>query len=140
MIVFGVHHWVAEETAVAELSEAFRAVRPLQGLSLEHKQALETIVAPCFLKGDVLLAVQCTQLHMLPPEEQRVCIERAAKLVDAVSNVWTQYDEMEEPDLGAVVVVLEGFREAALTADWGPEEQMTYPVTPLDEELSVFFK
>jgi len=113
-------------------------------LGFEHKNSLETIIAPCFLKGDVLLAVQCTQLGMLPPEERRVCLERAAKLIDAVSNVWTQYDEMEEPELGAVVVVLEGYDQCTdqleITADWGGGNSMTYPVAPLDEELSAFFK
>ena len=44
--------------------------------------------------------------------------------------------------IGAVVVVLEGFGESELTADWGGGEDntMTYPVAPLDEELSAFFK
>lgn len=140
VLIMGAHHWADEQTAAAELTEAFRAGAPLPGLSKEHKQTLETIIAPCFLKGDVLLAVQCTQLSLLPPEEQRACLSRVAKVVDCVSNVWTQYDEMAEAELGAVVVVLEGFEDAALLADWGGGEQMTYPVTPLDEELSVFFK
>ena len=38
-----------------------RALRPgklaLAGLSAEHKSSLEAVIAPCFLKGDVLLAV-----------------------------------------------------------------------------------
>ena len=69
------------------------------------------------------------------------CVARVAKLVDAVSNVWTQYDEMSEPDLGAVVMVLEGYGREDITADWGDGEQpMSYPVAPLDEELSAFFK
>jgi hypothetical protein len=142
VVVFGAHHWADEATCAAELTEAFSAGTPLPGLTLEHKPSLETIIAPCFLKGDVLLAVQCTQLPMLPADEARECLKRVAKLVDAVSNVWTQYDEMAEPELGAVVVVLEGFGESELTADWGGGEDntMTYPVAPLDEELSAFFK
>ena len=86
------------------MSEAFRAISPLPGLGSEHKQALETIIAPCFLKGDVLLAIQCTQLELMPDHEQVACLARVAKLVDSISNVWTQYDEMAEPELGAVVV------------------------------------
>ena len=31
------------------------------------------------------------------------------KLVDCISSVWSQYDELESETLGAVVVVLEGF-------------------------------
>jgi len=141
VIVFGAHHWAEEATCAAELSEAFRAGTPLPGLTLEHKQSLETIIAPCFLKGDVLLAVQCTQLSLLPADEQAACLGHVAKLIECVSNVWTQYDEMAEAELGAVVVVLEGFSKPELTADWGAgDDMMTYPVTELDEDLSAFFK
>ena len=168
VICFGAHHWVDEATAAAEISEvrpsqlqshsclcratahprscaptpaqAFRASTPLTNLSAESKEPLESIIAPCFLRGDVLLAVQCTQLGLLPPEEQAACIKIVAKFVDCISNVWSQYDEMEDPELGAVVVVLEGYTEAALTAEWAPDDSMTYPVAPLDEELTVFFK
>ena len=55
--------------------------------------------------------------------------------------MWTQYDEDGEPELGAVVVVLEGFSSNVITADWdGGDDVTDYPVTPLDEELSAFFK
>ena len=46
---------------------------------------------------------------------------------------------MGSADLGAVVLVLEGFSESTITAEWAGET-MSYPVTPLDEELSAFFK
>lgn len=137
VIVFGAHHWAVEETAATELSEAFRSSTGLKGLD---KEKLETIIAPVFLGGDVLLAVQCTQLALLPEDERKACIARVAKLIDCVSSVWTQYDEMGSDELGAVVVVLEGFGEAALNAEWPDGMTMSYPVTPLDEELSVFFK
>ena len=137
VIVFGAHHWADEETAARELSEAFRSSL----LTSLDKSNLETIIAPCFLGGDVLLAVQCTQLSLLPEADRSDCIARVAKLVDCVSSVWTSYDEMGSDELGAVVVVLEGFSESMLTAEWGGGEgAMSYPVTPLDEELSVFFK
>jgi len=140
VMVFGAHHWAEEAVAAAELTEAFRAQRPLGGLKAEHKSTLQNIIAPCFLKGDVLLAIQCTQCAMLPPEERETCLKHVAKMVDAVSNVWMEYDEMAEPELGAVVVVLEGFSGPNLTADWGGDDTMTYPVSALDEELSAFFK
>ena len=107
-IVFGAHHWVDETVAAAELSEAFRASSALPGLGQEHKAQLEAIIAPCFLKGDVLMAVQCTQCAHLPADERRACLRNVAKLLDCVSNVWCQYDEMAEAELGAVVCVLEG--------------------------------
>jgi len=102
--VFGVHHWVEEATAAAEISEAFRANEPIPGLGAEHREALEAIIAPCFLKGDVLLSIQCTLLEMLPDHQQVACLARAAKMIDSVSNVWSQYDDMGETSLGAVVV------------------------------------
>jgi hypothetical protein len=107
-IVFGAHHWVDEATAAAELSEAFRASEPLKGLGMEHKATLEAVIAPCFLRGDVLMAVQCTQCSLLPDDERQACMRNVAKFLDCVSNVWCQYDEMSEPELGAVVAVLEG--------------------------------
>ena len=142
VLVFGSHHWADEKTCCAELSEAFRATRPLTDLKAESKPALEAVIAPCFLKGDVLLAIQCTQLVHLSDEERQACLKRVGLLVDAVSNVWTQYDELSEPELGAVVVVLEGFDAPTLVADWGGvEEGLTgYPVSVLDEALSVFFQ
>ena len=63
-----------------------------------------------------------------------------AKLLDCISNVWMQYDEMSEPELGAVVVVLEGFDEDTIVASWEPGDEMSYPVSTLDEQLSAFFK
>eukprot|EP00966_Prymnesium_polylepis_P023934 551020-Prymnesium_polylepis.3 len=64
--------------------------------------------------------------------------------MDAVSTVWTQYDEMEDPELGAVVVVLEGFKGDVLSCQWSPgqdaDASAQYPVTQLDSELSQFFK
>ena len=140
VIVFGAHHWAEEAQAAAELSEAFRATSPIPALSPEHKASLESIIAPAFLKGDVLLAIQCTQLGMLPSNERAACVSCVAKLVDCISNVWTQYDEMADPELGAVVVVLEGFSEAMLTARWSADDTVEYPVAVLDEELSAFFK
>lgn len=48
---------------------------------------------------------------------------------------------MEDDELGAVVIVLEGHEGGALEPDWGDlEEAVSYPVTALDEELSAFFK
>jgi hypothetical protein len=51
-----------------------------------------------------------------------------------------QYDEMNETELGAVVVVLEGYSEATLHVDWGGGDEMDYPVTTLDDGFTVFFK
>ena len=39
-----------------------------------------------------------------------------AKLIDAVSEVWLQYDAMDDPELGAVVVILENSKQTALAA------------------------
>jgi hypothetical protein len=62
------------------------------------------------------------------------------KLVDCISSVWSQYDELESENLGAVVVVLEGCGLHVVSADWGDgEEPMAYPVTPLDESLAPYF-
>ena len=141
VIIFGAHHWVSSETAAAEVSEAFGAQQPIAGLGAEHKETLEALIAPAFLRGDVLLAVQCSQFSMLPDAERETCLANAAKFIDAVSNVWTQYDEMNDADLGAVVVVMEGFSGSSLSADWGTADgPVVYPVAELDEEFSAFFK
>lgn len=140
VMVFGAHNWAEEETAAAEMTEAFRATTPMPNLSSRYKQDLEAMIAPCFLRGDVLLAVQCTQCSALPAAERKACIAHVAKLLDCISNVWMQYDEMSEPELGAVVVVLEGFDEDTIVASWEPGDEMSYPVSTLDEQLSAFFK
>ena len=108
----------------------------------EHKETLEAIIAPSFLRGDVCLAIQCSQMPMLSSAERAACMRNVSKVVDCVSNVWTQYDEMSDPSLGAVVVVLEGCEEQTVAAAWSgsADDAMAYPVTPLDEELSAFFK
>ena len=94
VLVFGAHHWGDEAVAAAELSEAFRCQEPLKGLGAEHKAALEAAIAPVFLRGDVLLAVQCSACGQLPPDEAARCYDAVAKLIDCVSNVWVQYDEI----------------------------------------------
>jgi len=140
VVIFGAHHWASEEVCAAELSEAFRANTPIPSLANEYRESLEAMIAPAFLKGDVLLAVQFTAAAAMPPEERARCVSCAAKLIDAVSNVWSQYDEMNETELGAVVVVLEGYSEATLHVDWGGGDEMDYPVTTLDDGFTVFFK
>jgi len=141
-IIFGAHHWSTHDDAASELSEAFLARKRLPGMGYEYKEALEAMIAPAFLRGDVLLAVQCTQIASLSsPEEREACLRNVGKFIDAVSNVWAQYDAMGDQDLGAVVVVIEGYAESTLTADWGEgEEPITYPVTELDDEFTAFFK
>ena len=48
---------------------------------------------------------------------------------------------MDDPELGAVVVILEQSKQGALAADWGDGEAgMAYPVTELDDSLSAFFR
>jgi hypothetical protein len=140
VIIFGAHHWADASTAGAEIAEAFGSHETLSGLSAEHKDSLESMISPSFLRGDVLIAVQCSQCAMLPEDEKMMCISNAAKLIDAISNVWTQYDQMGENDLGAVVVVMEGLEAETLIANWTPDDIIRYPVTELDEEFSVFFK
>ena len=55
--------------------------------------------------------------------------------------MWLQYDAMDDPELGAVVVILENSKQTALAAEYGPDDKgMEYPVTELDEQLSAFFR
>ena len=108
LLVLSAQTWTNEEVAAGEICEAFRSREIIQGMSAEHKSSMEAVVAPSFLKGDTLISVRCDQCYTLPPEELRRSINCVAKLVDCVSNVWMQYDEMADPDLGAVVMVLEG--------------------------------
>lgn len=141
VLIFGTHQWADTATAAAEISEAFNAQQPLKALGPEDRDTLEALISPAFLRGDVLIALQCSQCSHLPAAEKAICVTNAAKLIDAVSNVWTQYDDMGEADLGAVVVVMEGFDDDVLSVDWGgTHEPITYPVTELDEDFSAFFK
>jgi hypothetical protein len=96
VMVFGAHNWADEATAASELCEAFRATKPMPDLSARYKPDLEAMIAPCFLRGDVLLAIQCTQCSSLPEADAKKCIAHVAKMLDCVSNVWMQYDEMSE--------------------------------------------
>lgn len=140
-IIFGAHHWSDPTIVAAEMSEAFRCERPIAGLGAEHKGALEAAIAPSFLRGDVLIAINCFSIDALPAAEAKACHDHVAKLIDAVSNVWCQYNEMADDELGAVVIVVEGFEGISLTPDWDDlEEAISYPLTPLDEELTAFFK
>ena len=96
VMVFGAHNWADEATAAAELCEAFRASKAIPDLSARYKPDLESMIAPCFLRGDVLLAIQCTQCSSLPEADAKKCMAHVAKMLDCVSNVWMQYDEMSE--------------------------------------------
>ena len=84
VMVFGAHHWADEATAAAEMSEAFRATTAIGNLSAQHKADLESIIAPCFLRGDVLLAVQCTQCSILTKEDKAACMRNVAKMLDCM--------------------------------------------------------
>ena len=108
MILLNAQAWADPSLAATEMCEAFQSRETLPALANEHKPALESAVAPAFLRGDVLISIRCDLCEALPDEQKRAALNSVGKLIDAVSNVWTQYDEMEDPELGAVVVVLEG--------------------------------
>jgi len=144
LILMNAQAWSDPTLAASEMSEAFQSREMLPGLGMEHKPALESAVAPAFIRGDVLISVRCDLCEELPDEARRAALNNIGKLMDAVSTVWTQYDEMEDPELGAVVVVLEGFKGDVLSCQWSPgqdaDASAQYPVTQLDSELSQFFK
>ena len=149
-----------------ELNEAFRPRQPIADLSRASTEALQAAIAPTFQRGDVLFTINCVRtprnfgaqfgaqlsdLPMAPPQvheyadwaddERARASAAVAKLIDAVSEVWLQYDAMDDPELGAVVVILENSKATALAAEYGPDDKgMEYPVTELDEQLSAFFR
>ena len=87
--------------------------------------------------------INCVHEYADWAEDERARAEAAAvaKLIDAVSEVWLQYDAMDDPELGAVVVILESSKATALAADYDPDDKgLEYPVTELDEQLSAFFR
>merc|ERR1711972_195312 len=94
--------WANPALAAAEMSEAFQSREILPALENEHKPVLESAVAPAFLRGDVLISIRCDLCNTLPDDQKRAALNSVGKLIDAVSNVWSQYDEMEDPELGAV--------------------------------------
>ena len=52
--------------------------------------------------------INCVHEYADWAEDERARASAAvAKLIDAVSEVWLQYDAMDDPELGAVVVILE---------------------------------
>jgi hypothetical protein len=138
-IMFNAAGWTNEATAAAEISGALKAKRPLKGLSAEHRADLESAIAPAFLGGDVIIVVACQALEVLPADDRECCLSCLAKLLDCVSSVWSEYDEIEDETLGAVVVVLEGAAMPSVTADWADGEPTPYPVTMLDESLAPYF-
>ena len=132
--------WTVEATAAAEISGALKAGRPLKSLSAEHREDLESAIAPAFLGGDVIIVVACQGLEALSDDDRACCVRHLSRFVDCVSSVWSQYDAMGDDSLGAVVVVLEGCGVPAITADWSDgEEPMMYPVTALAEDLAPHF-
>ena len=95
-IMFNAAGWTNEATAAAEISGALKAKRPLKGLSAEHRADLESAIAPAFLGGDVIIVVACQALEVLPADDRECCLSCLAKLLDCVSSVWSEYDEMED--------------------------------------------
>ena len=138
VIVFSTHFWVSEEQVCADISEAFRSKTPIRGLGAEHKETITTLIAPSFMQGDVLVTVQCAPLHAMPADDREAALRSLAKLVDCISETWNAYNDMEEPELGAVVIVLEGLQTDHLQCDWGAPgiEPVLYPITPLNESLA----
>ena len=164
VVVFSTANWADAAAPVRELNEAFRPRQPIADLSRASTEALQAAIAPTFQRGDVLFTINCvrarkrraircailrttrlsSQVHEYADwaEDERARASAAvAKLIDAVSEVWLQYDAMDDPELGAVVVILENSKATALAADYGPDDKgMEYPVTELDEQLSAFFR
>ena len=168
VVVFSTANWADAAAPVRELNEAFRPRQPIADLSRASTEALQAAIAPTFQRGDVLFTINCVRpvdsnarlairrnffLSFWPPipqvheyadwadDERARASAAVAKLIDAVSEVWLQYDAMDDPELGAVVVILENSKATALAAEYGPDDKgMEYPVTELDEQLSAFFR
>jgi len=49
-------------------------------------------------------------------DDRESALRSLAKLVDCISETWNAYNDMEEPELGAVVIVLEGLQTGAAAA------------------------
>ena len=142
VVVFSTANWADAAAPVRELNEAFRPRQPIADLSRASTEALQAAIAPTFQRGDVLFCVNCVHEYADWAEDERARASAAvAKLIDAVSEVWLQYDAMDDPELGAVVVILENSKATALAAEYGPDDKgIEYPVTELDEQLSAFFR
>ena len=142
VVVFSTANWADAAAPVRELNVAFRPRQPIADLSRASTEALQAAIAPTFQRGDVLFAINCVHEYADWAEDERARASAAvAKLIDAVSEVWLQYDAMDDPELGAVVVILENSKATALAAEYGPDDKgMEYPVTELDEQLSAFFR
>jgi len=135
VILLTAQSWSDEAVAAAEICEAFRAKARIDSLGFERKGDIEASFAPHFLVGDVLLTIHCQ-------DACAECMQRVAKVIDCVSNVWNEYNELEEAGIGAVVVVLEGTTIESLTPDWGADSDgapVAYPVTHLPEHLAPYF-
>ena len=66
--------WSTEVTAAAEISGALKAGRPLKSLGAEHREDLESAIAPAFLGGDVIIVVACQALEALPDDDRARCV------------------------------------------------------------------
>ena len=142
VVVFSTANWADAAAPVRELNEAFRPRQPIADLSRASTEALQAAIAPTFQRGDVLFTINCVHEYADWADDERARASAAvAKLIDAVSEVWLQYDAMDDPELGAVVVILENSKATALAAEYGPDDKgLEYPVTKLDEQLSAFFR
>ena len=68
--------------------------------------------------------INCVHEYADWAEDERARASAAvAKLIDAVSEVWLQYDAMDDPELGAVVIILENSKATALAAEYGPDDK-----------------
>ena len=73
-IMFNAAGWTNEATAAAEISGALRRAAPLKGLGDEHREDLESAIAPTFLGGDVVIAVACQGMDFLSPDDREQCV------------------------------------------------------------------
>ena len=90
LILLNAQGWAADSVAALEMCEAFQSSEALPGLGAEHRNSLESAVAPAFLHGDVLISVRCDMCETLVDEEKRAALNSVGKLVDAISTVWMQ--------------------------------------------------
>lgn len=95
VVVLNAQGWGDHSVAASEICEAFQSRESLPGLELEHKPSLEVAVAPAFLRGDVLISIRLDLCEEQPEAEATAARNAVGKLIDTISNVWTQYDEME---------------------------------------------
>jgi hypothetical protein len=147
-LILDADEWVDEAVAAETVSDAFRLSEPLPSLSIEYREllmgAMHASFSGCAFGGDLLIIVRSERLVDLEEGsvESDCCHVCIGRVIDAIAQSWEAANELGDPTLAAVIVVMESFPSRKVRPIWGEPadaEQRMHTVVALEDDLSNFF-